>query len=304
MGGHAILEPAFPGRIQLKSKVSMFRILASALFALSMAVPAFAQEATAPPVTEVATAAPDGSASAPSPDGQLPPAPAITIPQLPAPAPLVDGNPFKMSAGDFKHFFGRDTGHMLAYTALVAVAAAPWDREGVNNGFGLPTTLFESGNVIGNVVFQMGAGFATYAVGKSTGNKKLAYVGRDVVRAQLLSQAMVQTLKYSIRRDRPDHSNNKSFPSGHSASAFATATVLQRYYGWKVGVPAYALGGYVALARMAWNRHHASDVVMGAGFGIASARTVTMSMGKQQFSVGVQPQVGGASVNFSKVYKK
>ena len=94
-----------------------------------------------------------------------------------------------------------------------------------------------------------------------------------------------------------------SFPSGHAASAFATATVLQGHYGWKVGVPAYALGSYIALARMAWNRHHATDVVMGAGFGIASARTVTMSLAKSRFSVGVQPQVGGASVNFTKISK-
>ena len=123
------------------------------------------------------------------------------------------------------------------------------------------------------------------------------------MRAQVLSQALVQALKYTVRRERPDGSNNKSFPSGHSASAFATATVLHRHYGWKVGVPAYALGGYVALARMAWNRHHATDVVMGAGFGIASARTVTMSMAKSKFSVGVRPEIGGASVNFTKIVK-
>ena len=149
--------------------------------------------------------------------------------------------------------------------------------------------------------FQIGAGFATYGVGKAFGNQKAADVGRDIVRAQVLSQVLVQAVKYTVRRERPDGSNNKSFPSGHSASAFATATVLQRHYGWKVGVPAYALGSYVALARMAWNRHHATDVVMGAGFGIASARTVTMSMAKSKFSVGVQPQVGGASVNFTKI---
>jgi membrane-associated phospholipid phosphatase len=272
-------------------------LLASTLVALSLAVPAYAQEATPPPAGDVAAAAP---AAADPNETQLPPT-GLKMPQLPT--AMVDGNPFKLSAGDFKKFFSRDTGHTLAYVAIVAVASAPWDREGVNNGFNLPTTVFESGNVIGNFVFQIGAGFATYAGGKATGNKKLAYAGRDIVRAQLLSQAMVQTLKYSIRRDRPDGSNDKSFPSGHSASMFASATVLQRYYGWKVGAPAYALGGYVALARMAWNRHHASDVVMGAGFGIASARTVTMSMKKQQFSVGVQPQTGGASINFTKIYK-
>jgi len=278
----------------------MFRVvLASTFVALSLAVPASAQETTTTPpaVGDVAAAT-----AAETPEAQLPPT-GLTIPKLPAASPIVDGNPFKLSAGDFKKFFSRDTGQTLAYVAIVAVGSAPWDREGVNNGFNLPTTLFQSGNVIGNFLFQIGAGFATYAGGKATGNKKLAYAGRDIVRAQLLSQSLVQTLKYTVRRDRPDLSDNKSFPSGHSASMFATATVLQRYYGWKIGAPAYAVGGYVALARMAWNRHHASDVVMGAGFGIASARTVTMSFSKQKFNVGVQPQAGGASINFTKIFR-
>ena len=275
------------------------RILACAIFTCAFAVPAFAQEPVPAETPDtVAAAAPDGTLTE-----QALAAAANDIPQLPRVTHIVDGNPFKLSAGDFKNFFSLDTGKTLSAVAIVAIAAAPWDREGVNNGFNIPTTVFQSGNVIGNFVFQIGAGFATYSGGKAIGNKKLAYAGRDIVRAQLLSQAMVQSLKFTIRRDRPDHSNNKSFPSGHSASAFATATVLHRYYGWKIGAPAYALGSYVALARMSWNRHHATDVVMGAGFGIASARTVTMAMGKQQFSVGVQPQVGGASINFTKIYK-
>jgi len=281
--------------------MSPVRILATALFACAIAVPAFAQSpipAETPDTVAATAAAPDGS----TPE-QLPVTGGNAVPQLPRVTQIVDGNPFKLSAGDFKSFFSKDTGKTMGYVALVAIASAPWDREGVNNGFNIPTTVFQSGNVIGNFVFQIGAGFATYGTGKAFGNKKLAYAGRDIVRAQLLSQVMVQSLKYTVRRDRPDHSNNKSFPSGHSASAFATATVLKRYYGWKVGAPAYALGGYVALARMSWNRHHATDVVMGAGFGIASARTVTMSMAKTQFNVGVQPQVGGASINFTKIYK-
>lgn len=275
------------------------RIVASALFACVIAVPALAQEPVPAPNTgENVAAAPDGTV-----DGQAPAATGPAVPQLPR-VMVPEGNPFKLSAGDFKHFFSADTGRTLAYVSMVAIGSAPWDREGVNNGFNIPTTVFQSGNVIGNFVFQAGAGFATYGVGKAFHNQKAANVGRDIVRAQILSQAMVQTLKYSVRRERPDGSNTMSFPSGHSASAFATATVLQRYYGWKVGVPAYALGGYVALARMSWNKHHATDVVMGAGFGIASARTVTMSVAKSKFNIGVQPQAGGASINFSKVYNK
>jgi membrane-associated phospholipid phosphatase len=242
----------------------------------------------------------EATATANAPDG-------TQLPQAPPPAsivtPVESGNIFKLSAGDFKHFFSADTVKVMSYVTLAAIATAPWDREGVNNGFNIPTALFESGNAIGQFAFQASAGLATYGIGKAVGNQKAALVGRDIVRAQILSQVLVQTVKYSVRRDRPDGSNNKSFPSGHSSSAFATATVLQRHYGWKVGVPAYALGGYIALARMAWNRHHATDVVMGAGFGIASARTVTMAMAKSRFSVGVQPERGGASVNFSKIYQ-
>ena len=276
------------------------RVLATALLVCACAAPALAQEPVpAEPTDTVATTAPDGS----TPEQLRPPGP-TGAPQLPRVISQdPEGNPLKLSARDFKNFFSADTGRTLSYTAIVAIAAAPWDREGVNNGFNIPTTVFQSGNTIGNFVFQIGAGFATYGVGKAVGNKQAAFVGRDIVRAQVVSQVMVQTLKYTVRRDRPDHSNDKSFPSGHAASGFATATVLQRYYGWKVGVPAYALGSYIALARMSWNRHHASDVVMGAGFGIAAARTVTMSLAKEKFSVGVQPQVGGASINFTKIYK-
>jgi len=299
---HEILEPAlFADTIykKLRDLMRPVRVLATAVFVCSIAVPAFAQEPVPTESTDtVATAAPDGAKAE-----QLTPPGVNGIPQLPRVSQDPEGNPLKLAASDFKNFFSGDTGRTLAYTAVAAIAAAPWDREGVNNGFGIPTTVFQSGNVIGNFAFQIGAGFAAYGAGKAFGNQQVSFVGRDIVRAQIVSQVMVQSLKYAVQRDRPDHSNNKSFPSGHSASAFATATVLQRYYGWKVGVPAYALGSYVALARMSWNRHHATDVVMGAGFGIAAARTVTMSVAQTKFSVGVQPQVGGASINFTKIYK-
>ena len=244
------------------------------------------------------------STVAAAPDGtQIPQAPRPAPVEIARSTPVESQNIFKLTAGDFKNFFSKDTAIVMSYTSLVAIAAAPWDREGVNNGFNIPTALFESGNAIGQFAFQVSAGLATYGVGKAVGNQKAALVGRDIVRAQIVSQVFVQALKHTVRRERPDGSNDKSFPSGHSASAFATATVLQRHYGWKVGVPAYALGGYIAMARMAWNRHHATDVVMGAGFGIAAARTVTMSLANSKFAVGVQPERGGASVNFTKIYK-
>ena len=275
------------------------RFAACFLVLCGLAVPAWAQEPLPP-------GNPDDSTTAPiTPDADD--TPQVPQPIRPVPPELLPisavqtANVFKLSAGDFKNFFSADTARTMGYVSLVAIATAPWDREGINNGFNIPTALFESGNLLGQFAFQTTAGFATYGLAKAVGNGKAAVVGRDIVRAQLLSQVMVQTLKYTVRRERPDGSNNQAFPSGHSSSAFATATVLHRHYGWKIGVPAYALGGYIALARMAWNRHHATDVVMGAGFGIAAARTVTMSVAKTRFSVGVQPQAGGASLNFTKI---
>jgi membrane-associated phospholipid phosphatase len=281
----------------------LFRLAASALFACAIAVPAFAQEPI--PVENGEPASAQSPAPAATPEGsqgiQLPPTSAPDLSGVTTPTETT--NLFRLSGRDFKNFFRVDTVKVFSYVSLVAFATAPWDREGVNNGFNIPTTLFESGNLVGQFLFQAGAGMATYAVGKSTGNRKLALVGRDVLRAQILSQSLVQVVKVAVRRERPDGSNNMSFPSGHAASAFATAGVLHRHYGWKAGVPAYAIGSYVSLARMAWNRHHATDVVMGAGFGLASARTVTMSMAGSQFNMGVRPETGGASLNFTKIYK-
>jgi membrane-associated phospholipid phosphatase len=273
------------------------RLFVCSLAFCALAAPAWAQE---PLPTENPG---DAATAATAPDGQIVLPPTARPGDLPAATAVETTNIFKLTAGDFKNFFSKDTVKVMSYVSIVAIATAPWDREGVNNGFNIPTALFESGNLLGQFTFQAAAGFATYGISKSIGNKKAANVGRDIVRAQVLSQALVQTVKHTVRRERPDGSNKASFPSGHAASAFATATVLQRHYGWRIGVPAYALGGYISLARMAWNRHHATDVVMGAGFGIASARTVTMSLAKSKFSVGVRPEAGGASVNFTKIVK-
>jgi hypothetical protein len=278
------------------------RYAACFVVSLAVAAPAFAQESL-PVDTARADASPDGP-SREQLTGQLP-RPGLPLPTdvitTPASSPE-SGSFLKMVGGDFKNFFSRDTAQVMGMVSVGAIAATPWDREGVNNGFNIPTTVFQAGNVVGSFAFQMGAGIAGYGLGKAMGNNKLSMVGRDIVRSQILSQTLVQVTKVTIQRERPDGSNSMSFPSGHSASAFATAGVLQRHYGWKVGVPAYALGSYVAMARMAWNRHHASDVVMGMGFGLASSRTVTMNVGGSKFNLGVQPQAGGAAVNFTKLY--
>src|SRR5262249_47177001 len=87
-------------------------------------------------------------------------------------------------------------------------------------------------------------------------------------------------IKEATRRARPEGSGF-SFPSGHTTVAFASATVLQRHFGWKVGIPAYGVATYVAASRVQMKRHYLSDVAFGAALGIVAGRTVTVGRGHQ-----------------------
>lgn len=83
--------------------------------------------------------------------------------------------------------------------------------------------------------------------------------------------AATQSMKHLISTGRPDNSDDHSFPSGHTATAFVTATILHREYGHLH--PLVSIGGYTAAAatgilRIRKNRHWASDVAAGAGIGI------------------------------------
>lgn len=83
----------------------------------------------------------------------------------------------------------------------------------------------------------------------------------------------VDELKRTTQVTRPDGTNRHSFPSGHTATAFMTATMLTKEYGhlspW-VGVGAYSLATATGLMRVANNKHWISDVMVGAGIGILS----------------------------------
>ncbi len=83
----------------------------------------------------------------------------------------------------------------------------------------------------------------------------------------------VSSLKKITHQERPDGSDYLSFPSGHTAEAFASAEFLRLEYSHVS--PWYGVGGYFMAAvtgylRMYNNKHFLSDLVGGAGIGIAS----------------------------------
>ncbi|KPJ67103.1 MAG: hypothetical protein AMJ43_06070 [Coxiella sp. DG_40] len=91
----------------------------------------------------------------------------------------------------------------------------------------------------------------------------------EFVKAFTTTMGLTYILKPTVNRIRPD-GGKWSFPSGHSAAAFAGATFMQRRYGWNYGVPAYLAASFVGASRIIAKRHWASDVLFGAVIGIGA----------------------------------
>ena len=78
----------------------------------------------------------------------------------------------------------------------------------------------------------------------------------------------IYILKTGFGRNRPGLSNShQSFPSGHTAIVFMTATQLATTYGWPTGAVAFSLASFTAMSRLADDAHWFSDTVGGAFLG-------------------------------------
>ena len=108
---------------------------------------------------------------------------------------------------------------------------------------------------------------------------------------------ITEGLKQAFPERRPDGSDDRSFPSGHTSVSFAAAASLQNRYGWKVGLPAQLVAAFVGFGRVEARKHHWYDVIAGAAIGEASGFLIT---GKRDDSVRVLPwgdaSGGGASL--------
>lgn len=82
-------------------------------------------------------------------------------------------------------------------------------------------------------------------------------------------------LKHGFPERRPDGSDRRSFPSGHTSMSFAAAGYLHQRYGWEAGIPAALAAGFVGFARVQSHDHHWYDVVAGAALGEATAFLIT-----------------------------
>jgi membrane-associated phospholipid phosphatase len=227
------------------------------------------------------------------------PSPVFAQAQPPdSPKPGVFSRMFQTTIEDFRRLPSQDTLMVLSIGGAIAASGRPkdWDVTHSFSASGARST-YEPGATIGGARVQFAAALATYTVGRVTRNRRVAGVGTDLIRAQLVAQTITAGIKLSARRHRPD-GDEFSFPSGHSSVTFATATVLQRNFGWKAGIPAYALASYVAASRVHMKRHFFSDVTFGAAIGIVAGRTVTVGRGRARFAVAPTVSANQAGVSF------
>ena len=118
---------------------------------------------------------------------------------------------------------------------------------------------------------------AVYALDALGVESKNSFKDRTVILATsyLIMSTTVFGLKSLTKIERPDGSSNNSFPSGHTATAFAGAEFLYQEYKDKsiwYGVAGYAVATGTGLFRIYNNKHWLTDVAAGAGIGILSTK--------------------------------
>lgn len=134
-------------------------------------------------------------------------------------------------------------------------------------------------------------GTTMYALGRLAKNEKLASLGLHGTEALLVGEGVADVVKMVVGRQRPSvepgNPNSyrfmrglrggdayRSFPSGHTVSAFAAAAAVTAETSrnapntrWIVGPVLYSGAALVGISRMYNNRHWASDIIVGAGIG-------------------------------------
>jgi membrane-associated phospholipid phosphatase len=135
--------------------------------------------------------------------------------------------------------------------------------------------LKEPGETFGGATLLL-SGTAALAVGGVAFHKPvLVRTAKESALALGLTAVGASLVKVVTQRERPDASTHYSFPSGHTAGAFAVATVLDREFGRGLGRFAFAAAVTAGYARIANDRHYFSDVVAGMLVGNLVGRLVT-----------------------------
>ncbi|MEO6008384.1 MAG: phosphatase PAP2 family protein [Vicinamibacteraceae bacterium] len=227
-------------------------------------------------------------------------------PEVPPPPPRRSGFSvlLRTTASDFKALpQRRSTWAILGIGAAAAAIAYPFDDElndHLKDADGLRRAL-RPGKYLGYAWVQGSAAAGIYVIGrfgmsrKDGRTNKMAHLGFDLLRANIVTQGLTYGVKVLARRDRPT-GECCSFPSGHASVTFATAAVLERHLGYRASWPMFVIAGYVGASRLADNRHFLSDVLFGSALGMAAGWTVVGRHGRESFTLHPVPMRRGIAL--------
>jgi membrane-associated phospholipid phosphatase len=174
----------------------------------------------------------------------------------------------------FVGVFSKDNALPLLVGATFAGSAHSFDARAQSGMGGFAPGFSAAASTAGGSKVMIPAALGLFAAGRLAPEGRFRAFTYDATQAFIVNGAYTMALKTLTSRTRPDGSSNQSFPSGHTSTAFAWATVAEAHYGWKVGVPSYAAAAAIGLSRISTNKHHLSDVLAGATIGYVTGRTV------------------------------
>jgi membrane-associated phospholipid phosphatase len=202
----------------------------------------------------------------------------------------------------FASVFSKDSLKPFLIGAAAAGVSSSFDTRmqtgfaGRSQGFG------RVGGTAGGVSVMVPLTAGLFLAGRATHDSRFRAATYDVAQAAIVSMTYTTALKSAAHRTRPDGSNTLSFPSGHTSSAFAMASVFDAHYGPKVGIPAYAAAAAIGLSRIESNKHHLSDVLAGATLGYLVGHSVSKSNGlpargrEPRFTISPSTDANGTGV--------
>jgi hypothetical protein len=138
----------------------------------------------------------------------------------------------------------------------------------------LPDDLSEATYTVGGPGFHFAATGLWYglaAADKDDLNRQRAWT---MLTALSITGATTLALKVAVNNEQPNQEMGYSWPSGHTASSFTVASVLDEFYGPQIGIPCYAAAGFVGYRMMDAGDHWASDVLFGGVLGWVVGHTV------------------------------
>lgn len=183
--------------------------------------------------------------------------------------------------GDLEGLGSRRTLAIVGSAAVVSAGALAFenpDAEERTLGRGAVDVPADLGNIYGGswVLASVAGGLA--GAGLLAHETQWSRAGSEMARSLVYTGLAVTALKVAVHRTRPN-GGAWSFPSGHTAAAFAVAPVLGRRFGWAAAIPACALAASTGLGRMEDRKHFLSDVLFGAGVGTAIGLAVSSDRG-------------------------